>query len=375
MRHTLDVMHIERNVMDNILRTVLGDKDTPAVREDMRELSIRPGLWLQERDDIPAGTKLKPHAPYVLDRVSRTKFLVGIGKLKVPSGYSGSLRKHVVKGKIQNLKSHDMHILSQQILPVAVRHVLHPGARAGIIRLSVLFQKICAKVVVPGEIPWLKEYAAETLCILEAWFPPSFWDIMSHLVIHLVDELAICGPVACRWMYPMERYMGVLKKYVRNRSLPEGSMAEGYIVEEALGLCTEFLQGFQHTRTRVWDAEEEPGISGVELEGHGSARRLADVELNAAHLHVVTNSPATESYYRLFNFHRTWSCMCVSCGCCHWYVGILGIADFIERVQWHRMCHVGLSWTLRLRISGWGIIHEGCACQGVVAHTGGNGGR
>ena len=100
--------------------------------------------------------------------------------------------------------------------------------------------------------------------------------------------------------------MGVLKKYVRNRTLPEGSMAEGYIVEEALGLCTEFLQGFRHTRTRVWDVQEEPGISGVELEGHGSARRLADVELNVAHLHVVTNSPATESYYRLSNFHRTW---------------------------------------------------------------------
>ena len=85
------------------------------------------------------------------------------------------------------------------------------------------------------EIDWLKQYAAETLCILECWFPPSFWDIMLHLVIHVVDELAIYGPVGCRWMYLVERYLGVLKKHVRKRSLPEGSMAEGYIVDEALG--------------------------------------------------------------------------------------------------------------------------------------------
>ena len=89
-----------------------------------------------------------------------------------------------------------------------------------------MFQKVCSKEVNPELIDWLKQYAAETLCILECWFPPSFWDIMSHLVIHLVDELAICGPVSCRWMYPVERYLGVLKKYVRNRSMPEGSMAE-----------------------------------------------------------------------------------------------------------------------------------------------------
>ena len=148
----------------------------------------------------------------------------------------------MVKGKLQSLKSHDMHVLSQLILPMALRHVLHSLARAGIIRLNIVFQKVCSKEVNPQEIDWLKQYAAETLCILECWFPPSFWDIMSHLVIHLVDELAICGPVGCRWMYPVERYLGVLKKYVRNRSLPEGSMVEGYIVDEALKLCTEYLQ-------------------------------------------------------------------------------------------------------------------------------------
>ena len=140
---------------------------------------------------------------------------------------------------------------------VAVRHLLHLVARAGIIRLCVVLQKLCAKVVNLGERLWLKQYCAETLCILEAWFPPSLWDMMSHLVIHMVDELFDCGLVSARWMYPIECYFGLLKKYVRNKSLPEGCMAEGYLVDEALGLCTEYMRDFGHTRRMIWDEEEE----------------------------------------------------------------------------------------------------------------------
>ena len=45
---------------------------------------------------VHRGSKLKPHAPYVL--------------LLVHVGYTTSMRKHVVKGKLQSLKSHDMHV-------------------------------------------------------------------------------------------------------------------------------------------------------------------------------------------------------------------------------------------------------------------------
>lgn len=79
VRHTLDVMHVEQNVTDNVLRTILGEKDTPAVQEDMRELHNRLRLWLQERPNIPMGTKLKPHAPYMLTTIKLTEFLSTIG--------------------------------------------------------------------------------------------------------------------------------------------------------------------------------------------------------------------------------------------------------------------------------------------------------
>jgi hypothetical protein len=33
------------------------------------------------------------------------------------------------------------------------------------------------------------------ICLFEIWFPSKFFDMMTHLIIHLVDEIKICGLV------------------------------------------------------------------------------------------------------------------------------------------------------------------------------------
>ncbi len=71
----------------------------------------------------------------------------------------------------------------------------------------------------------MRVIAAEVVCKLEKAFPASFFDCQVHLQVHLVDEIAIAGPVHCRWMYWLERYMAVLKGYVCNHARMEGSMA------------------------------------------------------------------------------------------------------------------------------------------------------
>ncbi|XP_057760779.1 uncharacterized protein LOC130981179 [Arachis stenosperma] len=64
---------------------------------------------------------------------------------------------------------------------------------------------------------------------------------MVHLTVHLVEEVRLGGPVQYRWMYPIERYLCRLKQFVRNRSQPEGSIAEGYLSEEILVFCSRYL--------------------------------------------------------------------------------------------------------------------------------------
>ncbi|GKD90585.1 RNA-directed DNA polymerase, eukaryota, partial [Tanacetum coccineum] len=58
----------------------------------------------------------------------------------------------------------------------------------------------------------------------------------SKSVIHLPLKALEGGPICPWWMFPFERYMKKLKGYVRNKAKPEGSISEGYVVEEAFML-------------------------------------------------------------------------------------------------------------------------------------------
>jgi hypothetical protein len=64
--------------------------------------------------------------------------------------------------------------------------------------LSCIFRRICAKVQDLTDMGTLREDAAITMCMLEMTMPPSFFDIMIHLILHLVDELNMCRLVHCR---------------------------------------------------------------------------------------------------------------------------------------------------------------------------------
>jgi hypothetical protein len=64
---------------------------------------------------------------------------------------------------------------------------------------------------------------------------------MTHLLLHVVDELDACGPIHNIWMYPMEWMTKVLKGYVCSMVRLEGSMVEGYVLEETLGFVIEYL--------------------------------------------------------------------------------------------------------------------------------------
>lgn len=66
-------------------------------------------------------------------------------------------------------------------------------------------------------------------------------------------------------------------------------MAEGYILEEALGFVTEYMVDCQSTRRRVWDSEEEEGVKGVVLEGASCKVTLSVVDRDAAHTYYLQN--------------------------------------------------------------------------------------
>ena len=82
-------------------------------------------------------------------------------------------------------------------------------------------------------------------CQFRAVFPPSFFNIKTHVLVHLVDKIAILGPVFLHNMFPFERFMGVLKKYVCNRARLEGSISMGHQTEDVIGFCVDFIPGLK----------------------------------------------------------------------------------------------------------------------------------
>ena len=54
-------------------------------------------------------------------------------------------------------------------------------------------------------------------------------------------EIELCGPMHMHWMYPFERLMKILKGYTRNRNRLEGCIVEGYIAEEGVDFCLEYI--------------------------------------------------------------------------------------------------------------------------------------
>ena len=295
VRHILDVMHCEKNISENFLKTTFGEKDTPAVRADMQARGIRPHLHLQQIG--PNRDRLyMPDAPYVLSVEDKAKVLRVLKSLRTPTHYVSSLYKKIVKGKFSGLKSHDFHVLLQQILPLCFRKVSNKALAGTIIRVSRVFQKLCAKTVDMDDKPQLMADCAETMCMVEKEMPPSFFDIMSHLPPHLVQELFICGPVHTRWMYPYERYFKTLKGYVRNLAKPEGCIAQGYQIEESLGFVTEYMKDYNLTTRRVWDNEEEPTMVDEILEGKGKRKVLSNALRSSMHDFVLDNAAHIDVY-------------------------------------------------------------------------------
>ena len=115
---------------------------------------------------------------------------------------------------------------------------MKPRPHMAVIKICKVFRRLYTKVYNPAEFSSLETEVAERMALLEMEFPPSFFDIMTHLPYHLAKELDLCGPVRARWMYPVERYMKVLKNHVRNMARPEACMAEGYLKDECLGFLT-----------------------------------------------------------------------------------------------------------------------------------------
>ncbi|KAL6214304.1 hypothetical protein ACLB2K_013740 [Fragaria x ananassa] len=303
IRHNLDVMQIEKNICDNIVGTLLcmdKSKDTVKARLDLEDMGIREELHLERH-----GTQVKKHlAHYSLSSPECKCFCHFIKNQKFPDGLASNISRCVKNGKISGLKTHDCQVLLQRLLPVGIRPYLSKEVCDAIIGLSSFFEQICAKTLNVEDLDRLQQEIVVILCKLEQIFPPAFFTVMVHLAVHLPLEAKLAGPVMYRWMYPIERRLGDLKRYVRNRAHLEGSIAEGYIAEESLMFCSLHLHDIETVHSRPesnYDAEEPDAqlsvfAQNVRACGGRKMRKWSESELEPAKWYILDNCVEVEPY-------------------------------------------------------------------------------
>ncbi|KAK7258274.1 hypothetical protein RIF29_23845 [Crotalaria pallida] len=312
LQFNLDPMHIEKNVHDNVTYTVFDEtgktKDNLKARKDLKEMGIRKELWPDDNGR---------YLPSLFTMVNAQKdiFLRTLLNVKVPDGYSSNIVSCIdeKKRKLIGMKSHDCHILMERLLPLAIRNVLPDKVTTVLIELCSFFRQLCSKTLNPLDLDKLQSRIILTLCHLEMLFPPSFFTIMVHLTCHLVDEAKLGGPVQYRWMYPIERYLGHLKSLVRNKAQPEGSIAQGYLAEEVLTFCSQYLEGIETRINRPARVDDFNSASTSHLPslfpplgkavGAFSTFELSTLEKIQAHRYLLLNCPAVKPYIDEFKDH------------------------------------------------------------------------
>ncbi len=310
LRHNLDVMHVEKNVFENIFNTVMNvkgkTKDNDKARKDIGLYCKRNDLLLVETLN---GRFLKPRANYTLSPDKAKSVCRWVKEVKMPDGYSSNLARcaDVDHGRMRGMKSHDCHVFMQTLLPIAFsslpQHVLNP-----LIELSQFFKNLCSTTLREADLIKMENDIPLILCKLERIFPPALFDSMEHVVVHLAHEARLGGPVQYRWMYPFERFMGDSKRSVKNKARVEGSICASYLHRETIQFCSHYFKDtLSSSNSRRNETETSRprrthplNLSIFNLPGRNSGQEKViypgDKALNSAHVHLLINCTEVQPY-------------------------------------------------------------------------------
>ena len=109
-------------------------------------------------------------------------------------------------------------------------------------------------------------------------------------------------------LYYNYRYLQTLKRYVRNKGHPEGSIAEAYLVDECLSFCSMYLRDVESRRTRRGRNEDGIGrgvSSGLSIfdskgcyMGSGENVELEFNVLDQCHIYILNNCDEVNPFRR-----------------------------------------------------------------------------
>ncbi|GJZ77129.1 putative transposon, En/Spm-like protein, partial [Tanacetum coccineum] len=266
--HCIDFMHVEKNVAESIVGTLLHvpgkTKDGLNARLDLAELGVKPELFAMQDED---KTTLPP-AGYTLTNAEKDIFCETLHNIKVPEGYCSNFSSlvNLKDRKLIGLKSHDYHMLMQEFLPIAIRSIMHPPTRYAIIRFCFFFKLICSKEIILKELDKMQA------------------ELGGKTIVHMLLV-----------MYPFKKYEEVHKGHVENRNRPEGCIAEETIAEETIKFFSEYHKtmktiGIPLDKHVTYENEDEKPLSAYK------SSEVSGEVFQKAHLYVIQNTDEIVPY-------------------------------------------------------------------------------
>ncbi|GJR55000.1 retrovirus-related pol polyprotein from transposon TNT 1-94 [Tanacetum coccineum] len=222
--HCIDLMHLEKNVAECLVGTLLNvsgkTKNKVNARLDLDEFGVKPELEEDKTTLPPAG--------YTLTNAEKDIFCETLYNIRVPQGYCLNFSSLVSlkDKKLNGLKSHDYHMLMQD------------------------------KEIRLQELDKMQEELVVTLCLLKKFFPSSFFNIM------------------------------VIKGHVRNRNRLEGCIAEETIEEETIEFFSEYHKSIKTIGIPPDKHETDENEEGKPFLAGKSSEVSTELFLKA-HLYVI----------------------------------------------------------------------------------------
>ncbi|KAK4397463.1 hypothetical protein Sango_1582900 [Sesamum angolense] len=164
IRHNLDVMHIEKNIFDNIFNTMMDikgkTKDNFNAWKDLKIICKCPELELDG-----SRPNAMPKAVYTLMKEHK-RICEWIHGLKFFDGYVTNVARciDITELGMHGMKSYDCHVFMKKMISIAFHEMLF------------------------GHV-----WSVLTECNFEKIFPPVFFDSIEHLIVHLPYEARVGG--------------------------------------------------------------------------------------------------------------------------------------------------------------------------------------
>jgi hypothetical protein len=139
----------------------------------------------------------------------------------------------------------------ERLLPVMFLSYFNADLWKMFTELNYFYMQICAKQVSKMMMQKFEKEIPVFVCKMEKVFPPGWFNVMQHLLVHLPWEARVRGPVQFRWMYSQERELEKLRATVRNKARVEGCIAEAFACKEITNFSNMYFSCANNVNARM----------------------------------------------------------------------------------------------------------------------------